>query len=408
LVNAWLQVTCPDAAARQLELDRCVGEPRLLTDPAQTRMFLIQLSQVVRKAKAFNSAVGPLEQFLLGARTRVKSAFVEMDDLLINECLLAQTLEECDFQIDPLRRLPRLPRTPSPAAGDHSAVRRVRKTNKVEMLPEAVPQDLAVARAGQHGTRLLVEKLYNDGLLIWERQHYDIEIRRQSFLITFVADTGPEAKVEVGTAGSANTASVHARRLIFEVLGDLAKFVHLPEARIDVHVFLEPVGDRSDRRLTWALPFDQLQAQFGKSRYDDMVELEWLAPGFFFPRHSTPEARQTDHLHFLEEALERRHYDLTLTLFLGPERTLRSLVPPEPPPPRGGGAKDIVRLVQLGRWPASVEVARGDSFAALRGEPEFEFCADAEFRYTVLEDILGRRKAAAIDADFDLGAAEGA
>ncbi len=405
VVNAWLDATCgPDDEARREELARCSGPLRLLSEPDDVQAFLVQLAGVVKKkthARGGAAVFDRLELFLLGASAHIPEAFMNMDQVLIHECLASVRLEEDEYDPRPLHRLPLTPEVPSRQPGEDGEVRGVRRTTRVEELPSVIPQELAAAGLGEDGTRVVIDQLINSGLMKWERRDMEREVTRTSVLVCFVADVGPAAQVAAGTASAANTPSVHARRLIFECVRDIAAAVEPPAGGLDVHVFLDPGRDWPDRRRAWKVTLDDLRRTIGKSVYDDMMAVEGFAPGYFFPAHRAA-APGADHHAFIEDVFGRCSYDQTLFVFLGPESTLPDLLPAQPPPARKQtGARDRVFAVQLGPWPDASDVVRGRWFDDPWAGAEPEYTPDAEFRHAVLEELIGDRRARQAD-DFDL------
>ena len=194
---------------------------------------------------------------------------------------LRSPLDEQAHAIDPLLYEPRAPVAPADAPGDHVAVRRVRRTDRPENLADVLPQELALLRVEPHGKRLLLEKLYREGLLAWERQSFAQAVRRKTFLICYLADAG--AAVRHGGARDAKTAGAHAQQLIFDSLRDFTARMGGRPVRLDFRVYLHD-AHRPERRLAWAFSLEQLRERFGDNSFDDMIELEDLAPGYFFRR----------------------------------------------------------------------------------------------------------------------------
>jgi hypothetical protein len=330
-----------------------------------------------------------------------------MDDILVSECLKSRLLDERDYKIAPVDISPIVPRIPSRNPGDRTAIKRVRKTNRIEDLPEVTPSEFMYLGLPD-GVRHLTHRLMHEGLQRWERESYDDEIKRERYLACYVVDIGqaalattgitatgqllgdiPDAGPESHRHGPVVTPSVHGRRLAFEFLRDIAMFLASEEISLDIAVFLEPLGTRDARRMVCLTTLDELKAEFNKSQYDDMVELERRMPGFFF-RERTAQKAEVDLAQYVRRAFESGRYDLTLFSFLGPERTVRELLPSDLPPPRAEkGAKDIVQIVQLGTSASSVEVAQGDHFEEVLVHPALETLTDRELRYLNIENLLG-------------------
>jgi hypothetical protein len=409
--EAWFRRDAGNDPARlQADADHCASQLRILTRPEDLYGFLIQLGNVMRAGRALQSPIDPLERFLLGARAQKESAFDTFDPPLITECLLSRGLDEEVFDPDPLDRQPRDPELPSRHPGEETTIRRVRVTNRIEKLPQVIPQELAVLKLQPDGKRHLISRLFLEGLKMWERQDYDSEVRRHRFLACFVADIGSLSETVSRGRGdgatfdqvvdvpdpSARTVrhhtspSVHARRLVFEFLCDIAAFVDAPGLDMDIHVFQHPVGDNAKQRAHWALTLADLRTSLGKSIYDDMIELESRSPGYFFSDRQGAAAATADHAQWIHRAVESSDYDLMLFTFLAPSDNLTSLLPHDLPPPRKvSGVKVLVRSVQLGRWPNAVETAVARSFDDAALQSDFEYCLDNDLRYAVLEDLLG-------------------
>lgn len=406
--------------AKQLiaeDRDHCAGgESRILLDPADVQAFLIQTGEIIRRARAMEKVLDPVERFLLGARSEVASAFDHHNTPLLAECVATRPLEDRDFEVEPLDREPQVPEIPSRDPGDESAIVRIRTTKRLEDLPQVVPSDLCMLYASEDGEQRLLEKMMNEGLLKFERHDYDTEIRRERFLVCLIADTGPQSWVtgleggdvfgdvlpdnfdRVGNA-SRGCPQVHAQRLIFEILRDLTFFVRLPNVVVDLHFFLQSVGGSAligghyHHPLHCATTLAELQRKFGKSKYEDMIQLERLAVGYFFPTAGRARRQSLLPVQLIHRVFQSGNYDLTLFVFLGPRQTLSALLPAELPPPRKRpGVKDVVMMAQLGPWPTSVEVATAESFDEMTLAPDFQSCFDDELRYRILEALLGKRR----------------
>jgi hypothetical protein len=429
VANTWFEVDCGGNWEQVKQArEHCAQGTRALTNPADVQAFLIQLGEAMRQArlvtrlndpKKFREVIDPVERFLLGARPRVKDAFWTIDTSLVSECLESQPLIEREHVFEPIERLPTFPDVPSKNPGDRSTIDRIRKTNRLEQIAEVIPQEMAILRADD-GRHLMLNKLMHDGLLIWQRFNYDAEVRRRRYLICFVLDIGLLSKgdnvadrgdvlfdgVRAEAGGKAhkarrNSPNVHGRRLIFEMLCDMAQFVCLPDATVDIHVFLEPLHEPKRRRLGGRTTLDELRNLLGKNKYNDMVEIETKINGFFFD--SPGGSAWEHHTEFIRQEMEKNDYDFTLFVFLASQESLADLLPYAPPPPRNmPGLKDVVRLVQLGRSPTWVEVAAAASFDEAAVRPHFEVKSDEELRYVVLEDLLGPRRLVDLD-EPDIG-----
>ena len=407
-----------DTIRSRQDLVHCSGSVRMLTKPDQVRGFLSELAEVMQHVpRAFDTVLERVQRFLLGARPYVATAFTNPNLPLLDECLRAQHLEDDDFTLELLRLVLHIPDVPSRNPGDRASIVRVRKTTRLEDSPEVLPQEWALARIRPDGKRLLLGKLTNEGLLRWDRQHYTSEHHHDRFLVCFVADVGPYAAVDSsaqhgGVAGllprppverqqasaratrrPGNTPRTHAQRLIFESLRDMSMYIDLPKLVLDLHVFLKPIHAAEQAQWSCALSLDELRERLGKTTYDDMVELERRAPGYFFQRLQPHKASGTDYLQFIHRVFDAGDYDVMLFIFFAPRSTFTDLLPKDPPPPRRTpGVRDIIKLVRLGHWPTSVESMSTQSFVDATVQKDFGFCADQELRYSIIEDLLGPRR----------------
>lgn len=406
IADLWLEQDVAAGANPDHAGDGAIGDLRVLAGGSSARQFLVQMSKCLQSAGGLQKMIDPIVGFQLAAYVRVPSALQKPDHTLIRECLKSRSLDEQTYRPEPIDVAPLSPETPSRNPGDEGAVRRVRKTSELARLPAVVPHEYALLRL-RHGKKHLLTKLTNEGLLCWERHDFDVQIRRRSYLVCLVADIGPAADPKAGEAFAANSANTHARRLIFEVLRDLAVHFSLPGVELQTRVFLEPHREPGRKRLTWQLGLDELRARFGQSNEADMLALEDCASGFFFPDHASA-AGGTHPERFIQGVLDADEHDFTLFVFLGPQQTVRSLMPADPPPPRvRPGVKDRVLLVRLGRWPYAVEAASGRGFDDLSFHPEYDFFPDTAFRYAILEEVMGERSdAVGSDDTFDVQAKE--
>lgn len=416
VTQAWLAHDHgTDGEAKERVLLECGQEFRVITEPVLAQQFLIQLSQITHQVnrfqglpfedlRALREIIDPVERFALGARSTIPKAFETMDQILVSECLKSKLLEERDYKIVPVDTSPCVPRVPSRNPGDRTAIKRIRKTSRLEDLPEITPGEYAFL-ALPDGVRHLTSRLMHEGLQRWERESYDDEIKRERFLVCIVADIGAISQTAGGKPAAdhsfddlssharrtnlGNTPNIHARRLTFELLRDIAMFLGNECISLDVVIIMEPIRDPHGRRMACQLTLDELKVLFGKSQYDDMVELEGKVPGFFF-RERENQKSELDLSNLVRRAFEPGRYDLTLFAFLGPEMTIRDLLPADLPPPRQElGAKDKILLVQLGAAGNGVELAQGSHFEEVLLYPTLESVSDQYLRYLVIETLLG-------------------
>jgi len=383
---------------------------RGVLDPQDVESFLWRISKVV--SRKVRESIKNLDRFLLGAGTRVPWAFEDYNHDLVDACLVARDLPPERFKILPIRQDEHWPESLSKKPGSTLDIRRVRTTTNLQDLPEVIPQELATLLAGEDGPQIFLSKFMNQ-VLKWERRQLVREITRKRFLVCFIADISDTGQERSGSnqRGPRNidmqmdprpapregakfvSASVHARRLIFDHLRDIGRFVDPIAIHLDLAIFLERNKDGIAEKIVWKLALDDLVPALDGDLFHFMIELEKATPGFFYKKGARRPPNGEDHHSYIEDALSVGGYELVLFVLMGPRARVQGILLPEDPPgdERHANQKTVVKLVHLARSPDRVEVATGSSFADVGYTESFELLADTELRLSVIEALLGPR-----------------
>lgn len=404
----------------------------VITDPLANMGFLITAAG--QSQSLLRRGLDRVEMFLLGARPRLGSNTDNYRERLIQECLDSHDLKPADYRPDPYRPDPRLPDVPSASGGESTTLRGLRRTSRLEELPEVIPGDLVYLSVGVEGgsaanrsaasqscgsgvhpgQRHLLERLAHEGLNKWERHSLDVETHRKRFLLVLVADIGGASNVTDSTGHSFND---HARRLIFETLRDVA--LHVPDSplaadiQLDVTVLLEPgPSERGglDPRLAWSTDLNELQHRFGRSLYDDMMDLEDRMHGYFFRlSEQVPGGTEEESGQLLLRLWEQGDYDLMFFNLLASGKSMEKLMPIDTPTVREQGSqRTVVHRIYLDAGRDFVRLRRGSSFDEGVLSLDEDDLSDEALRYTTLEVLLGRRSQqdSRVDLELSVAAAE--
>lgn len=373
------------------EMRHVLGGPARWVPPNGTSGFLRRLVEVTGQSSS-GKLFKPIQSFFLRASTRIPEAFLDYEGVLIDECLATRDLEE-HFLVRPVRLDLEDPDVLVPEPGDNLEIRSVRVANTLDRLPDAVPQEF-VQLADPEGRRSFLQKLTSEGFLIWHRNDRVHELTRKKILVCFVADVGRAADGSLWSAESEkdSSASLRARRLIFECLRDIAQNVEIESAELELHVFLEPVEGDAKKRRHWFVSLDELREIALGELQDFMVEVELRCPGYYYYANRDQDPGD-DPLEFLQDELPLRQVDCLVCVFLGPAVNVRALVPGDAP--TLSAKSSAIRVVEVDAGLHRVLVSSGRSFqeaeASLRSEPMLH----PQFRAAVVEDVLGRRSESA-------------
>jgi len=347
------------------------GRPRWLGDPADQVAFLIDLARVAEATNVLGSRPAQVEA-LFPATERFKLAtaprrpdVLGLDALrldLFRLCLATRPLDDVEPWPEPTR---------DGAGAARGTPRGVARSRRLEDLPDALPQELALLRHSDAGARLLVHKTAEEGVLVWERQAVAEPEPSRRWLLFFLVAGDAATERPDGPVGF--TATGHALRLVFAALGDLPR--HATDPRLCGRVVVYLARERRQRRgQVWTFELGDLRARLTGEALGDMLAVEDLAPGFFFrePRGAAPPPAAVGVV--FRDALDAVGPDRVTTIRLAPAERLEGL--PE--------LSDRHRnwAVRVGVRPGRVEMTPD------RHGP-FEALDEREARRRWLEDVLG-------------------
>jgi|GEM_PF-6069562 len=402
-------------AIKAWEKSKCKGDPPILLHVEDALLFLEQMSKALSELARFQKAIPRLEKFFLGALCCNERSYDNCNKQLIQACLRSRDLVERDYIPHTTYLDLSWPEVLSRNLGESHDIDRIRSSTELRKIPEAIPQDLLyLAADSEKGPRLFAHKVLNEGLLIWERKDQMRESIRQRYLVCIVSDIGKAAEQSAslrndyfkranrsGNRGSlidgikkGVSSDTHGRRLIFDMLRDMAGHVDLPDVDVDINVFLEPVASDEKQRLTWHMTLEELKLEMKGDLYNSMVEIERRAPSYFFLDTPGEGKSRVGHLQFIENVFSDGCYDFTLFVFLGPRKTVCSRLMPNEVARMGidAGTRCMIMAVHLDCWADWVEVAVSCGFEESAFGMEFRILNDDDFRYSIIEALMGRLK----------------
>jgi hypothetical protein len=369
----------------------------LLRDADAIESFLKENVRIVTVYGAFRDAIPPLERFLLGAVSTTESA--RANDELIGRCIQSPDLDDRVYRPPPVITKAGPRAELSRRSGESANVRAVRRTTELRRLPDVVPHEFALLRAPKGGVRPFLFKMTQEGVSVWDRQHHVQRTHCNRVLACLVAAVGdtvnqaqsafylnPRVRGGGGAALRSDSPDTRARRLIFDFIRDLASAARFSPLQVDVHVHLEDY--RRDCGHQWEMRSSDLEECLGGDRFDFMLELESMAPGYFFEGN----LQGADGSHTVGEFIDRRvfaeGYDGKLIVLLGPSGAFRRVLRDRFQSRRRRRGSATIKVVSLATASDDLAVAS----VTAHGAVDFDYVPtdNMALRYSVVEAVFGR------------------
>lgn len=370
---------------------------------AQIPLLLAHESSVV-----LQSVIPPLERFRLGAmarderESRVAWTSAEPNAELIAACANSPDLEPVFGQPPPMIARTSDWRDLNNFSGERVALRQVRKTTEIRRLNDVVPQELTLLAADPTGAGAshFLHKLTNEGVLIWDRQHYSRPTTWNRVLVCCVALVGnltniadsafylPRRRVAAADATTpSDSFDTRARCLVFDILRDLGMSLTGTPLQVDFRGLLYDA--RRDHGQAWQMTREDLESGRSDERCDLMLDLESHAPGYFLEGTRSVDGGTFRPRDYLERAYYAEPYDGRVFVMVGTPEHVGEMLPEGIGRRARGAGFDAVFVVRQTEVADPLAVAIATSFDDRDLRWRFVPTEREDFRHHVRQAVFG-------------------